>query len=183
MKCRETDLQGLIVVEPRVFGDARGFFLESYNRVRFHEIGIDVDFVQDNHSRSQKGVLRGIHYQGPPSPTAKLVRCSHGAIYDVAVDLRAGSPTFGRWYAEELNDGNAFQLFLPPGFGHGFQALSAFADVEYKTSALYDPSAEGAIRWNDPDLHITWPLDAPILSERDQQAPMLEEYRQRPAFD
>jgi len=162
--------------------DDRGFFLEAYQQRHFAEAGIRDQFVQDNHSRSKQGVLRGLHYQDLSAPMSKLVRCPHGSILDVAVDLRVGSPTFARWFAAELNDTNMHQLFIPVGFAHGFLALSAWADVEYKCGGFYEPKAEGAIAWNDKDLNISWPIAAPVLAPRDASAMSLRQYLERPAF-
>lgn len=182
MRVLTTELDGVLIVEPTIFRDERGFFLESYHQGRYAEHGIDVTFVQDNHSLSRAGVLRGLHYQDLSAPMAKLVRCSRGAILDVAVDLRAGSPTFGRWVAVELSDENARQLYVPVGFGHGFLTLSEVAEVQYKCSGFYAPAAEGAVRWDDPEIGIAWPVADPVISAKDQVARSLAEYRERPAF-
>lgn len=158
MNVIETALPGLLIVEPKVFGDARGFFTESWNQDRFDQaVGHPVRFVQDNHSRSRRGVLRGLHFQRAPHAQGKLVRCVIGAVYDVAVDLRAGSPTFGRWAGVELSADNQRQFWVPPGFGHGFLTLSESADFLYKTTAYYAPQAEGCVRWDDPEIGIAWP--------------------------
>ncbi|RRR68053.1 MAG: dTDP-4-dehydrorhamnose 3,5-epimerase [Candidatus Viridilinea halotolerans] len=177
-----TELDEVIIVEPDCFRDERGFFLETYRQSDYAANGIPYTFVQDNHSQSRQGVLRGLHYQDMTEPMAKLVRCSHGAILDVAVDLRFGSPTFGRWVAVELSSANARQLLVPVGFGHGFLTLSPVAEVQYKCSGYYNQRAEGAVRWDDAELGIAWPLATPIISERDQQAMSLATYRERPAF-
>lgn len=171
----ETDLPGVFMVEPRVFTDERGFFFESWNaRDLSAELGHAVAFVQDNHSRSRRGVLRGLHYQLPPSAQAKLVRCVRGAVWDVAVDIRRRSPTFGDWTAHELSEDSHRQMYLPAGFAHGFLALTDVADVLYKTTTHYDGAADRAISWDDPDLAIDWPLDvAPIMSAKDADAPRL----------
>jgi dTDP-4-dehydrorhamnose 3,5-epimerase len=176
MRVIPTDLPGVLIVEPKVLGDSRGFFFESYNRRRFEqEVGEPVDFVQDNHSRSSKGVLRGLHYQLPPNAQGKLVRVADGAIFDVAVDMRRSSPTFGRWTGTELSAENHRQLWVPAGFAHGFLTLSETADVLYKASGFYSPADEGALLWNDPEIGIEWPLAGPpILSEKDQAAPTLK---------
>ncbi|HMO58952.1 MAG TPA: dTDP-4-dehydrorhamnose 3,5-epimerase [Roseiflexaceae bacterium] len=178
----ETDLSGVLLIETDYFRDERGFFIESYHRRRYVEHGIDCEFVQDNHSRSAAGVLRGIHYQDTSAPMDKLVRCTAGAILDVAVDLRVSSPTFGRWVAVELSAENMRQLLVPVGFGHAFLTLSQFAEVQYRCSGYYTPSAEGNIRWDDPDLAIEWPVREPQLSNRDRHAPSLKDYLQHPAF-
>lgn len=157
-------------IVPARYGDTRGWFTESYNKLALAALGIDCDFVQDNHSFSEaRGTLRGIHFQSPPHAQAKLVRCLAGAIWDVAVDLRAGSPTFGRWVAAELTAAGGEQLFIPVGFGHGFVTLTRNAEVAYKASDYYAPNSEGGIAWDDPDLAIPWPLDGaePLLSGKD----------------
>jgi dTDP-4-dehydrorhamnose 3,5-epimerase len=178
----QTDLDGVVIIEPDVFRDARGFFFETFQKARYAEHGITCDFVQDNHSQSRRGVLRGLHYQDMTAPMAKLVRCSAGSILDVAVDLRLGAPTFGRWVAVELSAVNAYQLFIPVGFGHGFVALSDIAEIQYKCSGYYAPNAEGAVIWNDPEIGIDWPISDPLVSARDQAAISLAQYRERPAF-
>lgn len=170
------------IVEVKCFYDERGFFMESYHQQAFMEAGIRDLFVQDNHSRSVKGVLRGIHYQDQNAPMGKLIRCTSGRIWDVVVDLRWGSPTFGRWYAHELTEDNKLQLWCPAGFGHAFLTLSDTADVQYKCTHFYTPSAEGSIRWNDPDIGIQWPMQNVILSTKDQNAPLLADYLRNPAF-
>lgn len=174
MRVSATELPEVLVLEPKVFGDARGFFLESYNRARFAEAtGVDLDFVQDNHSRSARGVLRGLHYQ-IRQPQGKLVRVVSGAVFDVAVDLRRSSPTFGRWAGVELSADNQRQLWVPPGFGHGFLVLSDTADFLYKTTDYYAPEHERAVVWNDAAIGIVWPLEgAPQLSAKDAAAPVL----------
>ena len=175
MQATQLDLPGLILLEPRVFGDDRGFFLESYNRRAFREAtGLDVDFVQDNHSKSAKGVLRGLHYQVRQAQ-GKLVRVVQGEVFDVVVDLRRSSPTFGRWQGLVLSAGNKRQLWIPPGFAHGFLTLSDTAEFLYKTTDYYAPEHERCLAWNDPQVGIRWPLEgAPLLSAKDQQAPGLE---------
>ncbi len=172
----------MLVIDPDVHRDERGFFFESYHKRRFAELGIVDEFVQDNHSRSLHGVLRGIHYQGMSAPMAKLVRCTVGRILDVAVDLRVGSPTFGRWSAAELSADNLRQLLIPVGFGHAFLTLSEVAEVLYKCSGYYTPAAEGSIVWDDPELAIDWPIKAPVVSAKDRAAPTLASYRKHPAF-
>jgi len=164
-----TILREVLIVEPKVFGDERGFFLEVYNRETFVKHGLPAEFVQDNHSGSQKGVLRGLHYQ-IRRPQGKLVRALRGAIYDVAVDLRRGSEQFGQWVAVELSAENKRQLWVPPGFAHGFLTLTEFAEVSYKVTELYAPQHERSLLWNDPALGIPWPLEGdPILSAKDRQ--------------
>jgi dTDP-4-dehydrorhamnose 3,5-epimerase len=182
VRTRPTGLDGLVLVESDVHRDERGFVLESYQERPFAEAGITDRFVQDNHSRSKQGVLRGLHYQDLSAPMSKLVRCSNGSILDVAVDLRVGSQTFGKWFAAELSDANLHQLFIPVGFAHGFLALSPWADVEYKCGGYYAPKAEGAIAWNDKDLNISWPIADPIVAPRDASARGLAQYLERPAF-
>lgn len=164
MKAIPTGIPGLFVFEPRVFGDARGFFFESYNREAFRAAtGLDIDFVQDNHSKSGRGVLRGLHYQLPPKAQGKLVRVVQGEVFDVAVDIRRSSPTFGRWVGEVLSAENKKQLWIPPGFAHGFVTLSETAEFLYKTTDTYSPEHERCIRWDDAHLAIDWRLEAPPL--------------------
>ena len=170
MKVTPTAIADVLIIEPKVFGDARGFFYESFNQKAFNEAtGTDYQFVQDNHSRSTKGVLRGLHYQ-IQQPQGKLVRVVRGAVFDVAVDIRTGSATFGQWVGIELSEDNRRQLWIPPGFAHGFLVTSESADFLYKTSDYYAPEHERCIAWNDPDLGIQWPMTAsPSLSAKDQQ--------------
>lgn len=170
----ETKLPGVLIVEPKVYKDARGFFYESYNKARYAEQGIAARFVQDNHSKSEKNVLRGLHYQAPPGQ-AKLVRVAVGEVLDVAVDVRWGSPTFGQWVAVRLSAENQRQLYIPVGYAHGFYVLSEEAEFLYKVSSYYSPEDERGIIWNDPQLAIDWPTEAPLLSERDRQHPPLAE--------
>ncbi len=174
MKFTSTALPEVIVIEPEVHRDERGFFLESYHRDKYRDGGISVDFVQDNHSRSARGTLRGLHAQLAPLAQSKLVRVVAGEIFDVAVDVRRGSPRFGRWVGVELNDRNFHQLYVPAGFAHGFCVLSEAAEVEYKCSAPYAPEHEIAIAWNDAGIGIEWPVEQPQLSKRDREAPPLE---------
>ena len=175
MKRIPTPLPELFLLEPNAFGDQRGFFLESYNREKHGAAGIDATFVQDNHSRSQANVLRGLHFQ---RYQGKLVTVMRGAVYDVAVDIRPDSPRFGQWFGSELNDENHHQLYIPPGFAHGFAVLSDTVDVLYKTTDFYRPEQEGGILWNDSTIGVQWPLENPILSERDQKSPLLAEIPQ-----
>lgn len=177
-----TALDGVVIVETAFVRDERGFFMESYHREQYAAHGLTEELVQDNHSRSARGVLRGIHYQDMNAPMIKLVRCTAGAILDVAVDLRVGAPTFGQAVAVELTAENKKQLWVPVGFGHAFVTLSDFAEVQYKCSNYYAPQTEGAIAWNDPDLAIDWPIAEPLLSGRDQRALRLAEYLRQPAF-
>ncbi len=170
----QTKLDGVVLLEPEVHGDSRGFMVETYRRDGWAELGIDVEFVQHNHSRSSQGTLRGLHFQTEPGQ-AKLVRCPCGKIFDVAVDLRVGSPTYGEWEGYELDDEAHRQLFVPAGFGHGFAVLSDTADVTYLLSSPYDPATESGIAWDDPEVGVEWPVEEPLLSERDQKAPSLAE--------
>jgi dTDP-4-dehydrorhamnose 3,5-epimerase len=175
LKIIRTAIEGMLILEPKVFGDARGFFMESYNARTFEEaIGFEVRFVQDNHSRSAHGVLRGLHYQLPPHAQGKLVRVTQGAVFDVAVDLRRSSPSFGRWAGVGLSGDNHRMVWLPPGLAHGFLVTSDSADFLYKTTAYYAPQAERCIRWDDAALGIEWPSigQEPQLADRDADAPM-----------
>jgi dTDP-4-dehydrorhamnose 3,5-epimerase len=167
-----TTLDGLVLLEPTVHGDERGFFVETFRETAWAQAGVDAGFVQDNQSRSRRGTLRGMHFQTTPGQ-AKLVRCARGAILDVAVDLRRGSPTFGQWEAVELDDVAMRQLFVPVGFAHGFCVLSDVADVAYKCSAYFDPATEAGIAYDDPDVGIRWPDLDLIVSDRDRTAPRL----------
>jgi dTDP-4-dehydrorhamnose 3,5-epimerase len=176
MKVTPTAIEGVLIIEPKVFGDERGFFFESFNQRAFNEaVGHTVDFVQDNHSRSAKGVLRGLHFQRPPHAQGKLVRVTQGSVFDVAADIRADSPTFGRWVGVELSGANHRQMWIPAGLAHGFLVTSDSADFLYKTTDYYRPESEGSVRWDDPDLAIAWPLDGitPALSAKDAAAPTL----------
>lgn len=167
MNIRETSLPGVLLVEPIVFGDERGFFVETFSARAMSESGIPPVFVQDNHSRSTKGVLRGLHYQ-LDVPQGKLVHAARGRIFDVAVDIRVGSPHFGQWYGAELNDENLFSLWIPPGFAHGFCVLSDIADVIYKCTALFHPADDRGVAWSDPQIAIDWPVKDPIVSAKDR---------------
>ncbi|MDR2111713.1 MAG: dTDP-4-dehydrorhamnose 3,5-epimerase [Candidatus Accumulibacter sp.] len=171
MKATPLAIPDVLLLEPEIFGDARGFFHESYNQRAFRALtGLDIDFVQDNHSRSARNVLRGLHYQLPPKAQGKLVRAVVGEVFDVAIDIRADSPTFGQWIGERLSADNHRQLWIPPGLAHGFLVLSEYAEFLYKTTDYYAPELERCIPWNDPGLAIDWPLDgAPILSGKDQK--------------
>ncbi len=176
MKIRMTNIPDVLVLEPRVFGDDRGFFLESFNARQFHEAtGLDLNFVQDNHSRSARNVLRGLHYQIHQAQ-GKLVRCVRGSVFDVAVDLRRASPTFGQWVGETLSEENKLQMWIPPGFAHGFVVLSESADFLYKTTDYYAPEHERCLAWNDPTVAVNWPLnDEPLLSAKDREGRALAE--------
>jgi len=167
-------LDGILILEPKVFGDERGFFIESYNSAKFAEIGINLDFVQDNHSRSAKGVVRGLHYQINPGQD-KLVRVVKGEVFDVVVDVRRSSPTFGEWESFYLSEENKRQVFVPKGFAHGFCVISDMADFVYKCSEYYSPADERGILWNDSDLGIEWPQKGTIISPRDQKLPLLKD--------
>ena len=175
MKVTETGFPGLMIIEPRIFEDPRGYFFESYNHEKFGEAGIEVQFVQDNQSKSQYGVIRGLHYQNNPHAQTKLIRVLYGKIYDVALDIRSGSPTFGKWYGLELSDKNKLQLLIPKGFAHGFSVLSDSAVVLYKCDELYHPESEAGIIYNDPSLKINWniPSGNEIISVKDKNLPEL----------
>jgi dTDP-4-dehydrorhamnose 3,5-epimerase len=177
MNVIKTKLDDCVIIEPKVFGDERGFFLETFQAERYtSEAGITLPFVQDNHSRSSKSVLRGLHFQ-KTKPQGKLVRVVRGQVYDVAVDIRKGSPTYGQWEGLILSEENKTQLWVPPGFAHGFVVLSDTADFEYKCTDYYDPSDEGSILWNDSDLDIPWPIYNPILSNKDSSADRLADLK------
>jgi len=175
MNIESTPLPGVLLIKPDVFGDARGFFLEAWNLRRYREAGLDRDFVQDNVSLSRKGILRGLHFQNP-NPQGKLVQVLQGEVFDVAVDIRAGSPTFGRWFGALLSEENHHQLYVPEGFAHGFCVLSDTALFSYKCTDFYNPHAEYSLRWDDPDLGIVWPIDHPVLSAKDQAARYLKDF-------
>ena len=170
----ETKLDGVVLVEPQVHGDERGFFVETYSKDAWAALGVDAEFVQHNHSRSAKGTLRGLHFQTSPGQ-AKLLRCARGAILDVAVDLRRDSPTYGQWEGHVLDDERHHQLFVPIGFAHGFVVLSDVADVAYLVSSVYDPATEAGIAWDDPEVGVDWQVAEPLLSGRDRTAPHLSE--------
>ena len=183
MKVVSTDLPGVLLVEPEVFCDARGFFLETYHREKYAAAGIHASFVQDNHSHSTRGTLRGLHAQCR-RPQGKLVRAVRGRMFDVAVDIRVGSPCFGRWTGAMLSGDNFRQLYIPPGFAHGFCVLSEEVDVEYKCTDVYAPEDEITIAWDDPAIGIAWPVTVPVLSEKDRSAPQLSTLRDRlPPFE
>ena len=174
MNVIETELAGVRILEPQVFGDTRGWFMESWSKKKMEDVGICVDFVQDNHSFSaQKGTLRGLHYQLNPMAQAKLLRVSRGAIFDVAVDIRRGSPTYAKWVGVELSAENSRQLFIPRGFAHGFITLTDDVEVQYKADNFYAPACDGNIRWDDPEIGVKWPLAPVALSEKDANAPLL----------
>ena len=175
MEVIKTPIEGLLVIKPIIFEDDRGHFFESWSKDSFLKVGLDLDFVQDNQSLSQKGVLRGLHFQNPPFAQGKLVRVIKGAVVDVAVDIRKNSPTYGQHFAVELSEENKTVFWIPPGFAHGFVAISETADLVYKCSDYYDPNDEGCIAWNDPNLKIPWPIKQPILSSKDKDAPFFNE--------
>ncbi|MEM9301571.1 MAG: dTDP-4-dehydrorhamnose 3,5-epimerase [Pseudomonadota bacterium] len=172
MEVQELGLPGVKLIKPRVFGDARGYFLETWNRERYGAAGIDVDFVQTNVSRSARGVLRGLHYQWP-NPQGKLVYVTEGSVFDVAVDIRQGSPTYGQWVGASLTAESGHQLYVPPGFAHGFCVTSEWTTFCYLCTALYDAEADAGVRWNDPAIGVDWPIVDPSLSAKDEQAPLL----------
>ncbi|HNW27253.1 MAG TPA: dTDP-4-dehydrorhamnose 3,5-epimerase [Spirochaetota bacterium] len=169
------EINGLVLVEPRVFPDDRGFFLESYKESEFTRAGIPFRFVQDNHSRSIRNVIRGLHFQRPPRAQGKLVRVIRGAVWDVAVDIRKDSPTYRRWLSLELSDENNRMLFIPPGFAHGFLALTDEVHLLYKCTEEYDAALDGGIRWDDPDIGVAWPVKDPVVSDKDRVLPYLRE--------
>jgi dTDP-4-dehydrorhamnose 3,5-epimerase len=184
MKTRVTNtpISGLAVINIDHFEDERGYFIESWNKRDFAAVGLAYEFVQDSHSRSVLGVIRGLHYQDMRAPLVKLVRCTVGRVLDIAVDLRGGSSTFGQWFSIELSSENKTQLLIPIGFAHGFAALSEVCELQYKQTGFYEPATENGIAWDDPDLGIRWPFSNPILSKRDQSGMSLKAYREQPAF-
>ena len=171
---KRLEIPGVVLIEPKVFKDERGFFMETYQMPDFFAAGIKVNFVQENHSRSGKGVLRGLHYQNPPFAQGKLVRAIKGEIFDVAVDIRKGSPSWGKWVGVILSEENKYILYVPAGLAHGFYVLSEIAEVIYKTTNVYSAESEAGIIWNDEDLNIEWPVREPILSEKDEKLPSLK---------
>lgn len=174
MILQETEIPGVVLLTPKVFGDPRGFFFETWNRRRFAELGLDLEFVQDNISFSGRGILRGLHFQNP-SPQGKLVQVLQGEVYDVAVDIRRGSPTFGRWFGVRLSAENHQQMYVPPGLAHGFCVTSETALFAYKCTDFYNPGGEYSLRWNDPELGIDWPIDEPTLSGKDAEGLLLRD--------
>lgn len=178
MQVIETKIDGVKIIQPKVFDDTRGFFLETFEKKRYQQmLGIKVEFVQDNHSRSSRGVLRGLHFQ-QANPQGKLVRVVRGEVFDVAVDIRPNSPTYGAWEGIILSEENKAQFWVPPGLAHGFVVLSDVADFEYKCTDYYNPAYEGCLLWNDPQVGIEWPIDAPLLSKKDQAGKLLRELAQ-----
>jgi dTDP-4-dehydrorhamnose 3,5-epimerase len=183
IRVKPTRFEGVVLIEPDVFRDDRGFFTESYRRDKMAEHGIDLTFVQDNHSRSRGGVIRGLHFQDATAPQFRLVRCPVGEVFDVIVDLRVGSPTFGQWEGFRLSAENRLQLLMPPAFAHGFAVLSEVAEVQYKCSGHHAPGAERCLAWDDPDLRIEWPVREPLLSAKDRgQGMSWKTYLSQPLF-
>lgn len=176
MELVKTSIDGLLIIRPDVFKDERGYFFESYNKERFAKAGLNMDFVQDNESKSDKGVLRGLHFQKPPYAQGKLVRVIKGAVIDVAVDLRKDSPTYGKWESVVLTEENKLQFWIPEGFAHGFVALEDNTIFNYKCTNVYNKESEGSILWNDPDININWNIDNPILSEKDKISPLFKNF-------
>jgi dTDP-4-dehydrorhamnose 3,5-epimerase len=175
----KTNIEGVLVVKPRIFGDERGFFLETYKKDDFENNGIKGNFIQDNHSKSKKGVIRGIHLQKGEYSQAKIVRCIRGALWDVAVDLRKNSKTFGKWFAIELSEKNKYMLYVPKGCGHGFAALTENVEMEYKNDNLYSFENEMGVKWDDKNLNIKWPVENPLISEKDNLLPSLSEFEKK----
>lgn len=173
----KSEIEGLVLIQPKVFSDERGYFFESFRLDRFREMGIDLDFVQDNESKSQKGVLRGLHFQNPPYEQGKLIRVVKGAVVDVAVDIRKGSPTYGQWVSHELSEYNKTLFWIPPGFAHGFLTLEDDTIFQYKCTHYFHKESEGSIRWNDPDLNIDWGIETPSLSEKDKISPLFKDFK------
>lgn len=182
MEIIKTEIPGLLIIKPQVFEDDRGYFFESYNREKFVRAGIPQSFVQDNESKSQKGVLRGLHFQNPPYAQGKLVRVMKGRVLDVAVDIRKGSPTYGKWASIQLSDSNKFMYWVPAGMAHGFVTLEDETVFFYKCTNLYNKTSEESIRWDDPDLNIDWGIENPVLSEKDKQAPSFKNFKTKFTF-
>jgi dTDP-4-dehydrorhamnose 3,5-epimerase len=176
MEFVETKLKGVFVLKPKVFEDARGYFFESYNRNLFLQVGLDLNFVQDNQSLSQKGVLRGLHFQNNPHAQGKLVRVITGAVYDVAVDIRKSSPTYGQWFGQELTEENKWMMYIPEGFAHGFATLKDNTVFSYKCTNFYNKASEDCLLWNDPDIGINWNLETPLLSDKDLQGKRIKDF-------
>ena len=176
MEVVATPIAGVLLIKPKIWGDARGYFVETWQQERYAAAGIDLPFVQDNHSKSAYGILRGLHFQ-KTRPQGKLVSVSLGSVFDVVVDIRRGSPSFGQWHGVELTQDNQWQLWVPPGLAHGFTVTSESAHFHYKCTEYYCPEDEGAIRWNDPDLGVVWPVDQPMLSSKDKIAPSWQEFQ------
>ena len=183
IRIHDTAIEGVKIIAPECFEDERGFFFESYHRKVWARRGIELEFVQDNHSRSRRGVVRGFHFQDATAPQFRVVRCTTGEVFDVVVDLRVGSPTFGRWLGVALSAANRQQLLIPPEFAHGFAVLSEIAEIQYKVSGHHVPSAERSLAWDDPEVAVEWPVAEPILSQRDRtQGMSLRQYLQDPCF-
>jgi dTDP-4-dehydrorhamnose 3,5-epimerase len=176
MEIIETKLKGVVVIKPKVFEDARGYFFESYNQNAFKKAGLDLNFVQDNQSLSQKGVLRGLHFQNDPYAQGKLVRVITGAVFDVAVDIRRSSPTYGQWFGQELTEKNKWMMYIPPGFAHGFLTLEDNTVFSYKCTNFYNKESEDCLLWNDPDIGINWSIDKPLLSEKDMMGKRIRDF-------
>lgn len=177
MEVEKTGIEGVLLIKPKIFGDARGYFVETWQEQRYRDAGIELPFVQDNKSKSSKGILRGLHFQ-KKHPQGKLVMVTTGAVFDVAVDIRPGSPTFGKWYGAMLTEDNQYQLWIPPGMAHGFVVLSDIAHFNYKCTDYYHPEDEGSIRWNDPEIAVVWPYEGKVrLSEKDGKAPLFADIR------
>ena len=176
MEIIKTSIEGLLIIKPDVFKDERGYFFESYNKERFAKEGLTMDFVQDNESKSSKGVLRGLHFQKPPYAQGKLVRVVKGSVMDVAVDLRKGSPTYGKWESVVLSEDNKLQFWIPEGFAHGFVTLEDETVFNYKCTNIYNKESEGSLLWNDPDINIDWNIENPILSEKDKVSPLFKNF-------
>ena len=176
MEVVATPIAGVLLIKPKIWGDARGYFVETWQQERYATAGIDLPFVQENHSKSAYGILRGLHFQ-KTRPQGKLVNVSLGSVFDVVVDIRRGSPSFGQWHGVELTQDNQWQLWVPPGLAHGFTVTSESAHFHYKCTEYYCPEDEGAIRWNDPDLGVVWPVDQPMLSSKDKIAPSWQEFQ------
>lgn len=182
IKITNTPIKDLLIIDIDYFSDKRGFFIEPWHKRDFQEAGLNLEFVQEGHSQSRKGVLRGMHYQDSSAPMGKLIRCTRGKIFDVAVDIRSKSPTLGKWFGIDLNEKNKTQFYVPPEFAHGFLTLSDIVEVQYKQTGFYTPKSEGTIKWNDADINIDWPTKKPILSNRDKNGKSFQEYLKKPAF-
>ena len=179
MEIIKTDIDGILIFQPHVFEDERGYFFESFRKEKFQQFGLDVDFVQDNESKSQKGVLRGLHFQNPPYEQGKLIRVVTGAVLDVAVDIRKDSETYGKWISQELSAANKTMIWIPPGFAHGFLTLLGNTIFQYKCTGYYNKESEGGISWNDPDLNIKWNIEDPIVSSKDQSATRFKDFQSK----
>ena len=179
MELLRTEIQGLLVIKPVVFNDDRGYFFESFRLDRLREFGVDLEFRQDNESKSQKGVLRGLHFQNPPYEQGKLVKVVKGAVLDVAVDIRKKSPSYGKWFSHELSEKNKTMLWIPPGFAHGFATMMNDTIFQYKCTNYYHKDSEGSIRWNDPQLNINWQIENPLISGKDAKAPLFKDHKSK----